>query len=111
VPDHPFREVVFPNVQPEPSLARLEAIDQSLLFLELLCSCGIPQKESSTDTYRGYLTLRRTEQPPEHLAPEPSKIGSKNLLGKQEVYHHAVKYPEDFPHQAYLQARMKSHII
>jgi len=25
VPDHPFREVVFPNVQPEPSLVQLEA--------------------------------------------------------------------------------------
>jgi len=25
VPDHPFREVIFPNVQPEPSLAQLEA--------------------------------------------------------------------------------------
>ena len=29
VPDHPFREVVFPNVQPEPSLAQLEAIPSS----------------------------------------------------------------------------------
>ena len=28
VPDHPFREV-FPNVQPEPSLAQLEAIPSS----------------------------------------------------------------------------------
>jgi len=26
VPDHPFREVVFPDIQPEPSLAQLEAI-------------------------------------------------------------------------------------
>ena len=26
VPDHPFREVIFPNVQPEPSLAQLEAM-------------------------------------------------------------------------------------
>jgi len=26
VPDHPFRVVVFPNVQPEPSLVQLEAI-------------------------------------------------------------------------------------
>jgi len=25
VPDHPFREAVFPNVQPEPSLLQLEA--------------------------------------------------------------------------------------
>ena len=25
MPDHPFREVVFPNVQPESSLAQLEA--------------------------------------------------------------------------------------
>jgi len=29
VPDHPFREVVFPNVQPESSLAQLEAIPSS----------------------------------------------------------------------------------
>ena len=29
VPDRPFREVVFPNVQPEPSLAQLEAIPSS----------------------------------------------------------------------------------
>ena len=29
VPDHPFRKVVFPNVQPEPSLAQLEAIPSS----------------------------------------------------------------------------------
>ena len=29
VPDHPFREVVFPNLQPEPSLAQLEAIPSS----------------------------------------------------------------------------------
>jgi len=29
VPDHPFREVVFPNVQPEPSLAQFEAIPSS----------------------------------------------------------------------------------
>ena len=28
-PDHSFREVVFPNVQPEPSLAQLEAIPSS----------------------------------------------------------------------------------
>jgi len=29
VPDHPFREVGFPNVQPEPPLAQLEAIPSS----------------------------------------------------------------------------------
>ena len=29
MPDHPFREVVFPSVQPEPSLAQLEAIPSS----------------------------------------------------------------------------------
>jgi len=29
VPDHPFREVVFPNVQPESSMAQLEAIPSS----------------------------------------------------------------------------------
>ena len=29
VPDHPFREVVFPNIQPEPSLVQLEAIPSS----------------------------------------------------------------------------------
>jgi len=29
VPDHPFREVVFPNVQPGSSLAQLEAIPSS----------------------------------------------------------------------------------
>jgi len=29
VPDHPFREVVFPNVQPESSLVQLEAIPSS----------------------------------------------------------------------------------
>ena len=29
VPDHPFTEVVFPNVQSEPSLAQLEAIPSS----------------------------------------------------------------------------------
>ena len=29
MPDHPFREVVFPNVQPEPSLVQLEAIPSS----------------------------------------------------------------------------------
>jgi len=29
VPDHPFREVVFPNVQPESSLEQLEAIPSS----------------------------------------------------------------------------------
>jgi len=29
VPDPPFREVVFPNVQPESSLAQLEAIPTS----------------------------------------------------------------------------------
>ena len=29
MPDHPFREVVFPNVQPESSLAQLEAIPSS----------------------------------------------------------------------------------
>ena len=29
VPDHSFREVVFPNVQPETSLAQLEAIPSS----------------------------------------------------------------------------------
>ena len=28
-PDHPFREVVFPNVQPESFLAQLEAIPSS----------------------------------------------------------------------------------
>ena len=26
MPDHPFREVVFPDIQPEPSLEQLEAI-------------------------------------------------------------------------------------
>ena len=29
MPDHPFREVVFPNIQPEPSLVQLEAIPSS----------------------------------------------------------------------------------
>jgi len=29
VPDNPFREVVFPNVQPESSLTQLEAIPSS----------------------------------------------------------------------------------
>jgi len=29
VPDHPFREAVFPNVQPESSLAQLEVIPSS----------------------------------------------------------------------------------
>jgi len=29
VPDHPFREVVFPDVQPESSLVQLEAIPSS----------------------------------------------------------------------------------
>jgi len=29
VPDHPFREVVFPNVQPESPLVQLEAIPSS----------------------------------------------------------------------------------
>ena len=29
MPDHPFKEVVFPNVQPEPSLVQLEAIPSS----------------------------------------------------------------------------------
>jgi len=29
VPDHPFREVTFPNVQAEPSQAQLEAIPSS----------------------------------------------------------------------------------
>ena len=29
MPDHPFREVVFPNVQPEPFLVQLEAIPSS----------------------------------------------------------------------------------
>ena len=29
MPDHPFKEVVFPNVQPEPFLAQLEAIPSS----------------------------------------------------------------------------------
>jgi len=32
VPDRPFREVVFPNVQPESSLAQLEAIPSSPLL-------------------------------------------------------------------------------
>ncbi len=27
--DHPFREVVFPNIQPEPPLAQLKAIPSS----------------------------------------------------------------------------------
>ena len=37
MPDHPFREVVFPNVQPESSLAQLEAIpSESLFFLDFL---------------------------------------------------------------------------
>ena len=39
MPDHSFREVVFPNVQPESSLAQLEAIPSSpisytVLFLQ-----------------------------------------------------------------------------
>ena len=29
MPDHSFREVLFPNVQPEPSLVQLEAIPSS----------------------------------------------------------------------------------
>jgi len=29
VPDHPFREVVFPNIHPESSLGQLEAIPSS----------------------------------------------------------------------------------
>jgi len=29
VPDYPFREVVFPNVQPESSVAQLEALPSS----------------------------------------------------------------------------------
>ena len=29
VPDHSFREVVFPNIYPEPSLVQLEAIPSS----------------------------------------------------------------------------------
>ena len=29
VPEHSFREVLFPNIQPEPSLAQLEAIPSS----------------------------------------------------------------------------------
>jgi len=29
VPDHPFREAVFPNIQPEPSLVQVEAIPSS----------------------------------------------------------------------------------
>jgi len=29
VSDHPFTEVVFPNIQPEPSLVQLEAIPSS----------------------------------------------------------------------------------
>jgi len=32
VPDHPFREVVFPNAQPEPSLMQLEAINDETVF-------------------------------------------------------------------------------
>jgi len=39
VPDHPFREVVFPNVQPEPSLAQLEVIEA--------ISFGISAREKS----------------------------------------------------------------
>ena len=31
VPDHPFREAVFPNVQPESSLAQLEAMNSMLI--------------------------------------------------------------------------------
>ena len=32
VPDHPFREVVFPNVQPEPPLAQLEVLSLHLVL-------------------------------------------------------------------------------
>ena len=49
VPDHPFREVVFPNIQSESSLAQLEAIPSSpitshtriciLMLSGLLSSC------------------------------------------------------------------------
>jgi len=35
VPDHPFREVVFPNIQPESSLAQLEAIPFSPIYFAL----------------------------------------------------------------------------
>ena len=38
VPDHPFREVVFPNVQPESSLAQLEAIPSSPKHQHVLAS-------------------------------------------------------------------------
>ena len=31
MPDHSFGEEIFPNIQPEPSLARLEAIPSNLV--------------------------------------------------------------------------------
>ena len=36
VPDHPFKEVVFPNVQPDPSLAQFEAIPSGPITSQLL---------------------------------------------------------------------------
>ena len=44
VPDHRFREVVFPNIQPERSLAQLEAIPSSPITVSWFCNfaIGIP---------------------------------------------------------------------
>ena len=35
MPGHPFREVVFPNVQPEPPLVQFEAIPSSSITSQL----------------------------------------------------------------------------
>ena len=51
VPDHPFRKVVFPNVQPEPSLAQLEAIPSSPITSHMREEAN-PQLTTTSDSYR-----------------------------------------------------------
>ena len=51
VPDHPFREVAFPNIQPEPSLAQFEAIPSSPITSHMREEAN-PQLTTTSDSYR-----------------------------------------------------------
>jgi len=67
VPDHSFREAVFPNIQPEPPLAQLEAIKISSSQKARAEHCS--EEPDMEDKYvsagqRRILCLRKVAQKP-----------------------------------------------
>jgi len=67
VPEHPFREAVSPNVQPEPSLAQLEAIPSSPIT-------GYVREEADPQLTTASLQVVRESN---DVSPEPPLLQSE----------------------------------